>query len=210
MTRGTLSIFILYPGHLTYTLKYRIRRVKCDEQKPACLRCTSTGRTCDGYGGPVPPRKKDPPAFARQKQAQASSKHEEGAHGSSFRGLRTLAADTDIPETETEPEPDGFHDVRIAPTANLPFHASDNDPAVSSFWQQDLVPQQFGSTHQAYHRHPFPDYLPGPDTSEMVLVPGEPFGLVPRCYDDLPALEQTLDSFLVENGHWMYPVSRRP
>ena len=27
----------------------RIRRVKCDEEKPACLRCTSTGRKCDGY-----------------------------------------------------------------------------------------------------------------------------------------------------------------
>lgn len=27
----------------------KIRRVKCDEAKPACLRCTSTGRKCDGY-----------------------------------------------------------------------------------------------------------------------------------------------------------------
>ncbi|OAA65326.1 Zn(2)-C6 fungal-type DNA-binding domain protein [Niveomyces insectorum RCEF 264] len=27
----------------------RIRRIKCDEEKPACRRCTSTGRTCDGY-----------------------------------------------------------------------------------------------------------------------------------------------------------------
>ncbi|ENH71192.1 Transcriptional regulatory protein moc3 [Fusarium oxysporum f. sp. cubense race 1] len=27
----------------------RIRRVKCDEGKPVCVRCTSTGRTCDGY-----------------------------------------------------------------------------------------------------------------------------------------------------------------
>ncbi|KAE8330190.1 hypothetical protein BDV39DRAFT_202377 [Aspergillus sergii] len=26
-----------------------IRRVKCDEQRPDCLRCTSTGRHCDGY-----------------------------------------------------------------------------------------------------------------------------------------------------------------
>jgi len=28
---------------------YRIRHVKCDEEKPACLRCRSTGRVCDGY-----------------------------------------------------------------------------------------------------------------------------------------------------------------
>ncbi|PVH89123.1 hypothetical protein DL98DRAFT_647709 [Cadophora sp. DSE1049] len=31
----------------------RIRRVKCDEDKPACRRCTSTGRNCDGYD--IPP-----------------------------------------------------------------------------------------------------------------------------------------------------------
>ncbi|PYI15760.1 hypothetical protein BO99DRAFT_237573 [Aspergillus violaceofuscus CBS 115571] len=27
----------------------KIRRVKCDEQRPECNRCLSTGRTCDGY-----------------------------------------------------------------------------------------------------------------------------------------------------------------
>ncbi|KAL2209238.1 hypothetical protein CC79DRAFT_667272 [Sarocladium strictum] len=27
----------------------RIRRVKCDEAKPCCQRCISTGRKCDGY-----------------------------------------------------------------------------------------------------------------------------------------------------------------
>ncbi|KAH7351264.1 hypothetical protein BKA65DRAFT_255215 [Rhexocercosporidium sp. MPI-PUGE-AT-0058] len=27
----------------------RIRRVKCDEDKPSCRRCSSTGRNCDGY-----------------------------------------------------------------------------------------------------------------------------------------------------------------
>ncbi|KAH8193600.1 hypothetical protein TruAng_012231 [Truncatella angustata] len=30
----------------------RIRKVKCDERRPQCLRCSSTGRKCDGY---VPP-----------------------------------------------------------------------------------------------------------------------------------------------------------
>jgi hypothetical protein len=28
----------------------RIRKVKCDESRPACHRCISTGRVCDGYG----------------------------------------------------------------------------------------------------------------------------------------------------------------
>lgn len=27
----------------------RIRKVKCDEARPVCYRCSSTGRTCDGY-----------------------------------------------------------------------------------------------------------------------------------------------------------------
>ncbi|KAI1121794.1 hypothetical protein F5Y10DRAFT_271714 [Nemania abortiva] len=30
-------------------LTCKIRRVKCDEGLPACFRCTSTGRNCDGY-----------------------------------------------------------------------------------------------------------------------------------------------------------------
>ncbi|KKZ64425.1 hypothetical protein EMCG_09583 [[Emmonsia] crescens] len=30
-------------------LTCRIRRVKCDEAKPSCFRCISTGRKCDGY-----------------------------------------------------------------------------------------------------------------------------------------------------------------
>ncbi|KAJ5503200.1 transcriptional regulator family: Fungal Specific TF [Penicillium fimorum] len=28
----------------------KIRRIKCDEGRPACRRCVSTGRVCDGYG----------------------------------------------------------------------------------------------------------------------------------------------------------------
>ena len=34
------------------SLPPQIRRIKCDETKPACHRCTSTGRTCDGYEFP--------------------------------------------------------------------------------------------------------------------------------------------------------------
>ncbi|KAG4440787.1 hypothetical protein IFR05_003715 [Cadophora sp. M221] len=32
----------------------KIRRVKCDEVKPSCNRCTSSGRKCEGYASPVP------------------------------------------------------------------------------------------------------------------------------------------------------------
>ncbi|KAF4992892.1 hypothetical protein FGRMN_6835 [Fusarium graminum] len=31
-----------------------IRRVKCDLTQPSCLKCKSTGRTCDGYPEPLP------------------------------------------------------------------------------------------------------------------------------------------------------------
>jgi len=33
---------------------HRIRRIKCDEAKPACLKCTQTGRKCDGYSTASP------------------------------------------------------------------------------------------------------------------------------------------------------------
>ena len=32
-----------------------VRRIKCDEAKPNCHRCTSTGRKCDGYESPDQP-----------------------------------------------------------------------------------------------------------------------------------------------------------
>ena len=37
-------------AHWNFLSDYvRIRRVKCDETKPECERCTTTGRKCDGY-----------------------------------------------------------------------------------------------------------------------------------------------------------------
>ncbi|KAF1960650.1 hypothetical protein CC80DRAFT_513463 [Byssothecium circinans] len=32
----------------------RIRRVKCDQTRPACMKCSSTGRTCEGYPARAP------------------------------------------------------------------------------------------------------------------------------------------------------------
>ncbi|KIX00509.1 uncharacterized protein Z518_10649 [Rhinocladiella mackenziei CBS 650.93] len=40
----------------TGCLTCKIRRKKCDEEKPFCRRCTSTGRKCDGYASPSPPQ----------------------------------------------------------------------------------------------------------------------------------------------------------
>lgn len=39
---------------------FRIRKVKCDEDKPHCKRCTSTGRTCDGYDDNFRPSSNSP------------------------------------------------------------------------------------------------------------------------------------------------------
>ncbi|EMD01179.1 hypothetical protein BAUCODRAFT_45255, partial [Baudoinia panamericana UAMH 10762] len=40
------------PKVRTGCLTCKIRRVKCDEQRPSCNRCSSTGRKCDGYPSP--------------------------------------------------------------------------------------------------------------------------------------------------------------
>ncbi|UPK90119.1 hypothetical protein LCI18_001054 [Fusarium solani-melongenae] len=38
-----------HPRKRTRCITCKIRRVRCDEQKPSCNRCLSTGRKCDGY-----------------------------------------------------------------------------------------------------------------------------------------------------------------
>ncbi|GKT93636.1 C6 zinc finger domain-containing protein [Colletotrichum tofieldiae] len=49
----TSSLLVLRLPLLIPNATSRIRKVKCDETKPACLRCIKTGRKCDGY---LPPR----------------------------------------------------------------------------------------------------------------------------------------------------------
>jgi hypothetical protein len=46
-----ISIFWKTPSR-SFTdpvISHRLRRVKCDETKPSCLRCRNFGRKCDGY-----------------------------------------------------------------------------------------------------------------------------------------------------------------
>ncbi|KUI56246.1 Transcriptional regulatory protein moc3 [Cytospora mali] len=45
----------------------KIRKVKCDEAKPFCLRCSKTGRTCDGY--------LDPSVLASRRRLKDSTPH---------------------------------------------------------------------------------------------------------------------------------------
>ncbi|KAL4820003.1 hypothetical protein BDW67DRAFT_173263 [Aspergillus spinulosporus] len=48
----------------------RIRRVKCDEERPHCRRCQSTGRRCDGY---MPPTRQQLQQQPQQQAAKAGS-----------------------------------------------------------------------------------------------------------------------------------------
>jgi hypothetical protein len=51
-TRVSICVIsVIYPiSHSRIRLtSFRIRKIKCDEAKPHCKRCTSTGRKCDGY-----------------------------------------------------------------------------------------------------------------------------------------------------------------
>lgn len=45
--RYVIRLLPHWPQSLTSS---RIRKVKCDEERPACTKCVSTGRKCDGYG----------------------------------------------------------------------------------------------------------------------------------------------------------------
>ncbi|PVH91398.1 hypothetical protein DM02DRAFT_344028 [Periconia macrospinosa] len=48
----------------------RIRKVRCDERKPTCHRCSSTGRKCDGYLSVTQPSTDSPDRPAVVEQAQ--------------------------------------------------------------------------------------------------------------------------------------------
>ncbi|KAL6708345.1 hypothetical protein ACN47E_003269 [Coniothyrium glycines] len=58
----------------------KIRKVKCDEEKPSCKRCTSTGRTCDGYDTsfrpPAPSQPSRSPKYLSPGQLSARSSAE--------------------------------------------------------------------------------------------------------------------------------------
>lgn len=55
----------------------KIRKVKCGEEKPACKRCTETGRKCDGYLSP----------YANNTELVATSRHgRQGTPGHAYLG----------------------------------------------------------------------------------------------------------------------------
>jgi hypothetical protein len=61
--------FLLDSQLTNHSRSPRARKVKCDESKPECRRCTSTGRTCDGYRS----RTSSPPSVAALDRSLSAS-----------------------------------------------------------------------------------------------------------------------------------------
>ncbi|RYP67612.1 hypothetical protein DL771_007164 [Monosporascus sp. 5C6A] len=98
----------------------RTRRIKCDERKPACVRCTSTGRRCDGYSDPA----------ARPNPAPRAKAVDSLGH--TVRILRSITADI----VGTHAERWYFHRFRSAAAKGFALHTTNLGP----FWSV-LVPQ---------------------------------------------------------------------
>ncbi|KEF53083.1 uncharacterized protein A1O9_10991 [Exophiala aquamarina CBS 119918] len=86
----------------------KIRKIKCDEFHPACLKCRSTGRNCDGYE--VPP----PGSYSWEELLLRSKPVPQSVSSASFANLRGLT----------------FFSRIVAPELNGPLN--------SSFWTQDV------------------------------------------------------------------------
>ena len=71
MERVGNAIQLLSHASTLLTPLHRIRKVKCDEAKPGCKRCSSTGRKCDGY--PATASRSPPETVATQRQLLPSS-----------------------------------------------------------------------------------------------------------------------------------------
>jgi hypothetical protein len=63
----------------TGCLTCKARKVKCDETKPACLRCVKTGRRCDGYAPVSPPSGRSGLALSPQLTPEFESAEERRA-----------------------------------------------------------------------------------------------------------------------------------
>jgi hypothetical protein len=99
-----------------------VRRIKCDEAKPECLKCTSTGRKCDGYETfEAPPVK--PPEIPRHKYPNSIAKLP-----SHFRGDEQERRSFQFFYERTISEISGYFPSDFWTTLILP--ASHTDPAI--------------------------------------------------------------------------------
>jgi hypothetical protein len=92
-------------------------QIKCDELKPACLKCTSTGRKCDGYVPPPPRRSRNQNALVETQSSMVPTK-----------GLPlfpTTASSSEMRALE-------YFCVRTAPNMGMHFDAD--------FWKSFMIP----------------------------------------------------------------------
>jgi hypothetical protein len=96
----------------------RIRRIKCDEGKPTCNKCRSTGRVCDGY------------AVVRLYNATVGTQKPSQRFSLPIHRFQP----SDISGTENDRR--FFHTFRVATEAGVSIHITNN----ASFWKT-LVPR---------------------------------------------------------------------
>ncbi|KAF2493017.1 hypothetical protein BU16DRAFT_424028, partial [Lophium mytilinum] len=109
----------------------RIRRVKCDEDKPDCKRCTSTGRKCDGYEPPKA-QKQDSQAVVRAARPPKSTRLSTSLLPGYARSTPAAFMDPAFAsETSAESRSLKFFQLYTAPEMAGFFD--------STFWVQDLL-----------------------------------------------------------------------
>ncbi|KAK4217769.1 hypothetical protein QBC37DRAFT_32179 [Rhypophila decipiens] len=143
------------PKVRTGCITCKIRRVKCGEEKPACYRCTSTGRTCDGYDNGTPLRNRTPQESLQEAELKRAEFLRTYQWNESVRSMRPIVADID----GTEMEKKFFHRFRTATEDNL---TARHMCTFTSFWTR-LAPRithhdeavkhaaiALGAAHQLY------------------------------------------------------------
>ncbi|KAK6376521.1 hypothetical protein LTS17_007116 [Exophiala oligosperma] len=118
------------PASANQVANSTVRRVKCDENKPACDKCTSTGRKCDGYSSEDDPKATGQVLSARPSHFVNVSAHE-------FRAFQFF-------HEQTRFQLSGFHDCELWDM--LVLQAAQEDIAV----RHALV--AFSTLHEAFAR----------------------------------------------------------
>ncbi|KAL4862974.1 hypothetical protein BDV12DRAFT_34790 [Aspergillus spectabilis] len=130
----------------------RIRRVKCDEERPHCRRCQSTGRRCDGYM--PPPARQQPQQQAGPSEMriiQHTPQVTQPTHLRMFPGVDTLLTEDEYRSLE-------FFNVQTAScfgarAGGWLLNAACQDPAIR------LAAMALGTMHRVvlYHNRTPPD-----------------------------------------------------
>ncbi|KAI8269524.1 hypothetical protein K4K58_001192 [Colletotrichum sp. SAR11_239] len=66
------------------TATFRARKIKCDETKPVCVKCSATGRKCDGYKALTPAR----PARPQLCLAKSPDEFSGSLNGADYRAMQ--------------------------------------------------------------------------------------------------------------------------